>query len=97
MNHQSATYHDLVKVSHSRELENALDRAVENAILQGYNNPGCGIMVTRHDHRTFTVELSPDVPYGTIFEQLRFGPDPRQQREAGSWQPQETTHVQVGI
>ncbi|BCW45157.1 hypothetical protein [Arthrobacter sp. StoSoilB5] len=97
MNHQSATYQDLVKVSHSGEFENALDRAVENAILQGYNNPGRGIMVTRHDHRTFTVELSPDVPYGTIFEQLGFGLDPRQHPEAGSWQLQETTHVQVSI
>lgn len=57
-----------VRISHRNELEKHLDRAVEDAIREAQTTPGHGILVTRHDHKTFTVELSHDVPHGTISE-----------------------------
>lgn len=57
-----------VRITHRKELENKLDRAVEGAIQEALKEPGCGVLVTRHDHQTFTVELSRDVPHGTISE-----------------------------
>lgn len=73
MIHQSTRYHVQVGITDGRELESELDRAVEEAIQEALKNPGRGVMVTRHDHQTFTVELSHDIPHGTISE--RQGPD----------------------
>jgi hypothetical protein len=63
-----AHYAVQVRIDHRRELQNELDRALEEAIREALKNPGPGVLVTRHDHRTFTVELSRDVPHGTITE-----------------------------
>ncbi len=47
----------------------AVDAAREQAMLVGNH----GIMITQHDFGSFTVALSPDVPYGQTREQRRFG------------------------
>jgi hypothetical protein len=65
---QTTRYAVEVRISHRKELENELDRAVEGAIREALKNPGRGVQVIRHDHQTFTVELSHDVPHGTIAE-----------------------------
>jgi hypothetical protein len=57
-----------VRVQDRRQLEEQLDKAVtilaERAPLCG----GQGILVARHSARDFTVQLHPDIPYGTILE-----------------------------
>lgn len=65
---QSIRYGVQVRIRHRKELEDRLDLAVEEAIRQALRSPGNGVLVTRHDHETFTVELSNDVPHGTISE-----------------------------
>jgi hypothetical protein len=51
-------------VSH-RDIE--LDLAVEVAAeVASYRR--CGILITRHDFSTFTVAVTPDVPFGLIHE-----------------------------
>ncbi|AMM34443.1 hypothetical protein SA2016_3786 [Sinomonas atrocyanea] len=53
----------------SREgLEAELDRIVDQAIQHALANPGHGILVTRRAHGSFAIELSADVPQGTIAE-----------------------------
>lgn len=57
-----------VRVQKRSQLEGQLDKAVnilaERASLCG----GQGILVARHSARDFTVQLHPDIPYGTIQE-----------------------------
>ena len=67
MINQGIPYAVEVRISHRNELEDELDRAVEGAIREARNN-GRGVLVTRQDHKTFTVELSREVPHGTITE-----------------------------
>jgi hypothetical protein len=47
--------------SRDRQLEQATSLLREKAI-------GCGIFVTRVDHKTFTIALSPEVAYGQTRE-----------------------------
>ena len=68
---QSINYAVKVRITHRKELEAELDRAVEEAIQAALKYPDRGVMVTRHDHQTFTVELSHEVPHGTISERQR--------------------------
>ena len=49
-----------------REAE--LDRIVDQAIQHALANPGHGILVTRRAQGSFSIELSADVPQGTIAE-----------------------------
>lgn len=60
----------LIHVAGRRELDERLDRAVEGAIGRARSNPaiGLGILVSRHDHETVTVELTDQVEPGTIIE-----------------------------
>jgi hypothetical protein len=46
------------------ELNTAVDKAREKAMTDGRH----GILVTRHGYSSFTVELSPEVPYGLTQE-----------------------------
>jgi hypothetical protein len=59
-----------IRAAGRRELDERLDRAVEHAIGRAFNRPepGLGILVSRHDHRTVTVELTDQVEPGTIIE-----------------------------
>ncbi|UZX03059.1 hypothetical protein F8G81_10970 [Arthrobacter sp. CDRTa11] len=68
MINQRTPYAVEVRISHRNELEDELDQAVEGAIREAHNAPGHGVLVTRHDDKTFTVELSHEVPHGTISE-----------------------------
>lgn len=45
-------------------LDTAVESAQAAAILDGKN----GVLITRHDHSTFSVEISPEVPYGLTIE-----------------------------
>jgi hypothetical protein len=65
---QAKHYGVKVRIAQRRDLENQLDLAVDAAIREALNSPGRGVLVTRHDHKTFTVELSDEVPQGTITE-----------------------------
>jgi hypothetical protein len=65
---QAKHYAVKVRITQRRDLENQLDLAVDAAIREALNRPGRGVLVTRHDHKTFTVELSREVPQGTITE-----------------------------
>ena len=45
-----------------------LNSAVKVAAEIAGQDQHCGILITRHDFRKFTVALSPDVPFGLIQE-----------------------------
>ncbi|MCO4273790.1 hypothetical protein NG701_04990 [Pseudarthrobacter sp. HLT3-5] len=64
----STTYPMPITISNRRELDQMLDSAVEAAIEQATQRPGAGILVTRHNHRSFSLSFSQEVPYGTIME-----------------------------
>lgn len=49
-------------------LNDVLDRALGQVLQEALKIGETGILVTRHDHRSYTVELSSDVPIGTIAE-----------------------------
>jgi hypothetical protein len=68
MTDQNIRYDVVVRINKRNELEEELDRAVEGAVQVALKNPGRGVLVTRHDHHNYTVELSSDVPYGMISE-----------------------------
>lgn len=62
------TYEVKLRVLQRTDMEVQLDRVVGHAILEALKNPGQVVLVTRHNADTFTVELSNDVPHGTIAE-----------------------------
>ena len=59
-----------IRAAGRRELDQRLDRAVEGAIHRARSTAaiGLGILVSRHDHGTVTVELTDQVEPGTIIE-----------------------------
>ena len=65
---RTTDYIKTLKIGSRKVLEAELDRAVDHAIQHALANRGSGILVTRHAPGTFTVELSADVPHGTIAE-----------------------------
>lgn len=67
-NHHCKPYEVKVTIGDRSELEDRLDKTVEHAIAEALRNPGHGLLVTRHDAHNFTVELSREVPQGTILE-----------------------------
>ncbi|MFF1830712.1 hypothetical protein [Paenarthrobacter sp. NPDC058040] len=50
------------------DLDKQLQLAVRKAIQQKRAGHACGILVTRHDHRNFTVQMTDEIPFGTIVE-----------------------------
>lgn len=50
------------------DLQQQLDEAVDAALKHALQNGGPGILVTKHDFRSFTVDLSGDVPFGLTRE-----------------------------
>jgi uncharacterized alkaline shock family protein YloU len=68
MTDRNSRYDVVVRINQRKELEEELDRAVQGAVQEALKNPGRGVLVTRHDHQKYTVELSSDVPYGMISE-----------------------------
>lgn len=55
-------------IANGRDLDQVLDAAVEVAIEQAIEGPRAGILVTRHNHRSFSLSFSQEVPYGTTME-----------------------------
>ncbi|SDL94975.1 hypothetical protein [Arthrobacter sp. ok362] len=49
-------------------MERQLDAAVEAALSQAMHEGRQGILVTQHDHASFTVDLSDAVPFGLTRE-----------------------------
>jgi hypothetical protein len=49
-------------------MERQLDAAVEAALSQAMHQGRQGILVTQHDHASFTVDLSDAVPFGLTRE-----------------------------
>jgi hypothetical protein len=61
-------------VADGSRLDAVLDREVATAMAVAYPQ-GLGVLLTRHDARTFTLEASPEVPAGTVSERdLRQSP-----------------------
>ncbi|MGT2464238.1 hypothetical protein [Sinomonas atrocyanea] len=58
-------------VAERRELEATLDKEAAAAIAAA-GRLGIGVVVTRHDARTFTVEASSEAPAGSIHERDLF-------------------------
>ena len=61
-------YSQAVTVTRSQDVEPALQAAVDRAMAEAMNFPVRGILVTRHNHNSFTVTLSESVPFGTTLE-----------------------------
>lgn len=61
-------YAKTLEVSSRKALDDELDRMVEDAIRHSLAHSGDGILVTRHNESTFTIEISNEVPHGTITE-----------------------------
>lgn len=57
-----------IKIDSRVSLEIELNHVVERTIQSALTSPGAGILVTRHDQQTFTVEISAEVPFGVIAE-----------------------------
>lgn len=69
MRHNTGNFYSVtLSVTERSDLEPSLDRAVGSAIQHALTAPGKGIRVTRHDHETFTIELTDDVEPGLIRE-----------------------------
>ncbi len=74
------TPHPILEVTGQdpESLQNNLTAAVNEACELAMLIGGHGILVTQHDFNSFTVSLSPDVPYGQTWEQRSFG-------RSGNW------------
>lgn len=57
-----------LSVSDRSTMEAQLEEAVSAARLQAMQERQRGILVTRHNYTRFTVELSPEVPFGVTRE-----------------------------
>ena len=55
-------------ITDAKNVASVLDTAVEKAVSRAMANPGQGILVTRHDHNTFSVKVTDDVPAGMTYE-----------------------------
>ncbi|WP_223987802.1 hypothetical protein [Arthrobacter sp. NicSoilB8] len=52
----------------AESVQESINEAVGLLILAALERPSSGILLTRHDHSTYTAELSSDVPYGQTLE-----------------------------
>ena len=57
-----------LSIADRKDLDHKLNVEVDAAIQKAFGSLGHGVLVTRHDRETFTIELSADVPHGTILE-----------------------------
>lgn len=63
-----AIYSVSIHLARRRDLDVKLDQAIDAAIDAVNGHPGLGILVSRHDRQTLTVELSEEAPHRTIVE-----------------------------
>lgn len=68
MTGRSAPYGTTIIIDHRREMEDKLNELMGEAIRQALRTSNQGIVVTRHDERTFSVQLSAEVAPGTTME-----------------------------
>lgn len=61
-------YFQTIVLTPDMRLDAELNSAVEEAVLVAMSNPVHGVLVTRHDHKTYSVELTADVDYGITIE-----------------------------
>jgi hypothetical protein len=54
-------------------VQDQLDTALEAARSLAISGGRHGVLLTRHSHETYTVAVSPEVPYGMTYE--REGPE----------------------
>jgi hypothetical protein len=64
----SGRYSISLEIGERALLEPMLDAAVDVAISRALETEGHGILVTRHSHTSFTVELTTEVPSGITLE-----------------------------
>ena len=57
-----------IRVQKRSQLEDQLDKAVDILVERAPLCGGKGILVARRSPRDFTVQLHPDVPFGTVQE-----------------------------
>ena len=57
-----------IRVQKRSQLEDQLDKAVNILVERAPLCGGKGILVARRSPRDFTVQLHPDVPFGTVQE-----------------------------
>ncbi|BAS12055.1 hypothetical protein AHiyo8_03580 [Arthrobacter sp. Hiyo8] len=65
--HQTATFRLEITVSQTRSRDDQLTEAV-NELIPAALEHRHGILVTQHDTATYTLEVHPSVPCGTIHE-----------------------------
>jgi len=64
----TSTYSVKITVTDRRDLDKQLDIAVDKAVQHALRRPESGVLITRHDNQNMTVQLSTEVPFGTILE-----------------------------
>lgn len=68
MTPQTGSYSKVITVDHGGEIEERLTAVVNEAMAHALHTSNHGIVVTRHDQRTFSVHLSTDITPGTTVE-----------------------------
>jgi hypothetical protein len=68
MTAQTGSYSKVISVENRSELEEQLSAAVNEAVVHALYTSKHGIVVTRHDQRTFSIHLSTDITPGTTVE-----------------------------
>lgn len=64
----TAPYTTVITVDHRHEVEERLNAEISEAIRHALRTSNHGIVVTRHDQRTFSFHLSADIAPGTTVE-----------------------------
>lgn len=72
MSHPGSQYPVTIHASDRNHLDAELECVVDGAIRTALANPGRGVVVTRLNYKTFTVELSTEVPHGITVERDLF-------------------------
>ncbi|BCW78253.1 hypothetical protein [Arthrobacter sp. NicSoilC5] len=62
------SYNKVITVDHRYEMEERLSAVVAEAMVHALHTSKHGIVVTRHDQKTFSVRLSADITPGTTVE-----------------------------
>lgn len=65
---KSSPYKATVLASCRGELESQLSRAVQDGIAAALKCKTGGLLITRLDYTTFTVEVGHDIPFGITLE-----------------------------
>lgn len=58
----------LITEADARSFMNELDAAITTVQRQAIANKRDGVLVTRNGYRSFIIQLTPEVPYGTTRE-----------------------------